>query len=435
MSWDFEADEEYAAQLELVENFVKEEIEPIDLILGHPANIHDPLRNKLLIPLQERVKAIGLWAAHLPRELGGQGYGQVKLALLNEILGRSRCAPVVFGCQAPDSGNSEILAKFGSVSQKKKYLTPLLAGDIVSCFSMTEPAGGSDPTSFVTSATFDGGQWILNGEKWFSSNARYAEFLIVMAVTEPDAPRHQRMSMLIVPASTPGLSFIRNSATAGQPFRDGSHGHIRFDELRLPSEALLGTRGAAFRIAQERLGGGRIHHAMRCVGLVRSALDAMCQRAVSRTSGRGRLAERQFVQQAIADSWIELEQFRLLVLQTAWKIDKFDDYQRVQGDISAVKAVMPKVLHDVAARALHMHGSLGTTDELPFARYVMESFQMALADGPTEIHKASLAKRLLEDYEPSSDTFPNYYLPTAEARAAQRYTGILTDHPENKAWT
>lgn len=435
VEWHFENDPEFQQKLEWVDGFVTKQVEPLDLLLGHPADVHDPLRNELIKPLQQKVKDAGLWAAHLGPELGGQGYGQLRLALLNEIIGRSRCAPVVFGSQAPDSGNAEILAHFGSGEQKKQYLEPLLAGDIVSCFSITEPAGGADPTSFTTSAVADGDSWVINGEKWFSSNARYARFLIVMAVTEPDAGRHRRMSMILVPTDTPGVEIVRNSATAGQPFRDGSHAYLRFTDVRVPLSNLLGDRGQAFAIAQTRLGGGRIHHAMRCVGLVQRALDMMCERALSRTTRGAALGTYQLTQEVIADSWMELQQYRLFVLQTAWRIDKYNDYQKVRGDISAVKAMMPKVLNNVASRALHLHGSIGTTDELPFARMVMESFQMGLADGPTEVHKVTVARELLKNYKPSESVFPDYHLVKREAEVKERYREVLDRHEEVAAWT
>ena len=199
MSWSFETDPEYQEKLDWAERFVREEVEPLDHVLGSHYDVKDPEFLRLVRPLQAQVKAQQLWACHLGPELGGPGYGQVKLGLLNEILGRSRFGPVVFGTQAPDTGNAEILAHYGSPAQKERYLRPLLDNEIVSCFSMTEPQGGADPLIFTTNARLEGDEWVINGEKWFSSNAIYADFLIVMAVTEPDAPPHSRMSMIIVP--------------------------------------------------------------------------------------------------------------------------------------------------------------------------------------------------------------------------------------------
>jgi acyl-CoA dehydrogenase len=331
----------------------------------------------------------------------------------------------VFGCQAPDSGNGEILAHYGSEKLKKLYLEPLLRNDIVSCFSMTEPQGGSDPTGFVTRAELDGDEWVINGEKWFSSHANFASFLIVLAVTEPDAPAHKRMSMFVVPADTPGVEIVRSVSVYGHPPDEGTHGYVRYTDVRVPADHLLGERGGGFIVAQTRLGGGRIHHAMRTVGLVKTALDQMCERALSRVTKGETLARKQLVQEMIADSWIQLEQFRLLVLRTAWRIDKYNDYQKVRADISAVKAAMPAVLHDVAARALQIHGSLGVSSEMPFGAMVLESFHMGLADGPTEVHKITLAREVLKGHSPTSDLFPTGHLPRLRAEAEARFAEVL----------
>src|ERR1700737_3795710 len=364
MSWEFETDPAFQKDLDWIEEFVRNEIEPLDFVVGNPYDIKDPVRKAIIPPLQERVRERGLWACHLGPELGGQGYGQVKLALMNEILGRSHCGPIVFGCQAPDSGNAEILAHYGTEQLKKTYLEPLLRNDIVSSFSMTEPQGGSDPTQFITRAELDGDEWVINGEKWFSSHANFASFLILLAVTDPDEPAHRKMSLFVVPPGTPGVNIIRNVPVYGHDL--GTHSYIRYEDVRIPRDNLLGGRGEGFVVAQTRLGGGRIHHAMRTVGLVKRAFDMMCERALSRSTKGEILARKQLVQEMIAGSGIQLEQFRLLVLRTAWKIDRYNDYQRVRADISAVKAAMPQVLHDVAARALQIHGWLGVSNELPF---------------------------------------------------------------------
>src|SRR4051794_25748486 len=347
MAWDFSTDPEYAEQLEWVRSFVREECDPLALIIEEPHALHDPIRQALIPPLQAVVQDRGLWATHLGPHLGGPGFGQVKLALLNELLGRTRCGPVVFGSQAPDSGNAEILAHYGSAELRARYLEPLLRNDIVSAFSMTEPRGGSDPTEFVTRAVRDGDEWVITGEKWFSGHANFASFLIVLAVTDPDAAPQSRASMFVVPADAPGLEYVRTVPLHGHAPEDGSHPYLRYHDVRVPADHLLGARGSGFAVAQTRLGGGRIHHAMRTVGLVRRALDMMCERALSRHTKGERLADKQLVQEMIADSWIELLQFRLLVLHAAWKIDRYNDYRAVRADIAAVKAAMPKVLHDV----------------------------------------------------------------------------------------
>ncbi len=367
MSWDFSTDPEWAAQLTWVDEFVRAECEPIDLIIKESHDLNDPVRQALIPPLQKIVKERGLWATHLGPHLGGPGYGQVKLALLNEILGRSECAPIVFGSQAPDSGNSEILAHYGTPELKQRYLEPLLDNRIISCFSMTEPQGGADPKGVHHQAVQDGDHWVINGEKWFSSFASMASFFIVMAVTDPERLPYQRHSMFVVPAETPGINVLRDVGLGYQPLGGGGReGYVRYENVRVPADHMLGPRGGAFVVAQTRLGGGRIHHAMRTVGLVRRIFDMLCERAVSRHTQGEMLSDKQLVQQMVADSWMEIEAFRLLTLQTAWKIDQHNDYKAVRADISAVKAMMQKVLHDVSARALQLHGSLGTTHEMPF---------------------------------------------------------------------
>ena len=425
MAWDFETDPEVQQELDWVDEFVRTEVEPVDQVVEHAWNVRDPARNALIKPLQQQVRERKLWACHLGPELGGPGYGQLRLALLNEVLGRTHSGPVVFGCQAPDSGNAEILAHYGSEYLKKTYLEPLIENEIVSCFSMTEPHGGSDPTGFRTTAVLDGDEWVINGEKWFSSHALFADFLIVMAVTEPDAPPHKRMSMFVVPADTPGIERVRDVGVWGHEDHVGTHAYLRYTDVRVPAENLLGERGGGFAVAQTRLGGGRIHHAMRTVGLVRHAFELMKRRAVSRTTKGDRLADKQLVQEMIADTWLQIEQLRLLVLRTAWKIDKYNDYRKVRADIAGVKIAMPKVLMDVASRAIQIHGSLGISTELPFGKWVMESFHMGLADGATEVHKVNLAQALLRGTEPDDGLFPPYIRPTLAAAARERYADVL----------
>jgi acyl-CoA dehydrogenase len=329
----------------------------------------------------------------------------------------------VFGCQAPDSGNAEILAHFGTPEQKERYLRPLLDGEISSSYSMTEPHGGADPTLFTTRAVRDGDGWVINGEKWFSSNARHATFLIVMAVTNPDVSAYQGMSMFIVPADAPGLTTVRNVGVGGE--REGSHGYLRYENVRVPAENLLGEEGGAFAIAQTRLGGGRIHHAMRTIAQVRRAFDMMLERAVSRETRFGPLAKMQMTREKIADSWIEIEQFRLLVLRTAWLIDKHRDYKKVRKDIAAVKAAMPKVYHDVVQRAMHLHGALGVSNEMPFAAMLLAAEALGIADGPTEVHKITLARQLLRDVEPAGGLWPSHHLPTLREAARERFAEAL----------
>jgi acyl-CoA dehydrogenase len=423
--WDFETDPEYQKKLDWVEEFMREQLEPLDFAPLDPYEKTNPEVLRVLRPLQQQVRDQGLWAAHLGPELGGQGYGQVKLALLNEIVGRSRWAPSVFGSQAPDSGNAEILAMFGTDEQKKRYLQPLLNGEISSCYSMTEPHGGSDPGLFTTHAERDGDEWVINGEKWFSSNARNASFFIVMVVTNPEARTHQKMSLFIVPAETPGIEIIRNVGVGGESDDRAGHGYIRYNDVRVPADHVLGGEGQAFAIAQTRLGGGRVHHAMRTIALARKAFDMMCERAVSRKTRMGPLGDYQMTQEKIADSWIQIEQFRLLVLRTAWKIDKYHDYQKVRRDIAAVKVAMPQVLHDVVQRAMHLHGALGVSDEMPFVKMLVGAESLAIADGPTEVHKLTVARRTLKEYEPVDTLFPSQHIPTRRAAAQAKLAEML----------
>jgi acyl-CoA dehydrogenase len=434
LTWDFETDPTFKVQLDWIDEIVRAEIEPLDHIVADGFDLRDPIRARVIPPLQDLVRARGLWACHLPPELGGQGYGQVQLALMNEILGRSNLAPIVFGCQAPDAGNAEILALYGSDALKESYLEPLLRNEIVSAFSMTEPAGGSDPTTFVTQAVLDGEQWVINGEKWFSSNAAFARFLLVLAVSEPEEKSHRRMSMFVIPADTPGVEIVRNVRMAGA-LTEGSHGYVRYREVRIPADHILGNRGDGFVVAQTRLGGGRVHHAMRTVGMVKKAFDDMCERAVSRQVKGEALARKQMVQEMIAESWIQIEQFRLLVLRTAWKIDRSSNYEEVRADISAVKIAMPKVLRDVASCALQIHGSLGVSDEMPFGSMILRSYQLGLADGPTEVHKVTLARQVLKEYQPVDTAFPSGHLPALREAALQRYGHIIDETGELVATT
>ncbi|MBJ8343556.1 acyl-CoA dehydrogenase family protein [Antrihabitans sp. YC2-6] len=414
MAWDFETDPEFQELLDWADEFVRTEVEPLDYVFANPYDRSDAEAMAYTRPLKQRVKDKGLWACHLGPELGGQGFGQLKLGLLNEILGRSFWAPSIFGCQAPDSGNSEILAHYGTAEQKARYLQPLLDGDIGSCYSMTEPHAGSDPTLFTTSAVRDGDSWVINGEKWFNSVAAFAEFFIVMAVTNPDVSAYQGMSMFIVPAGTPGLEIVRNVTVHGFSEHEG---YVRYTDVRVPADHLLGPEGGAFVVAQTRLGGGRVHHAMRTVAVVQKAFDMMCERAVSRQVRGGTLGSLGMTQERIADSWIEMEQFRLLVLRTAWKIDHYNDYLKVRKDIAAIKVAMPKVMHDVAQRALHLHGALGVSEEMPFAQMMLYAEVMGIADGPTEVHKATLAKQILRDYQPAPGLWPTQHRPALEQQS------------------
>jgi acyl-CoA dehydrogenase len=431
--WDFSTEPDFQLKLDWMDKFIKEEVDALDVLFPSINVVYDTQHKAsraILKPLQDKVREQGLWACHLGPELGGKGYGQVKLGLMNEIIGRSLWAPTVFGTAAPDTGNAEILAMFGTAEQKAKYLRPLLDGDIVSCYSMTEPHAGADPKEFIVSATRDGDSWVINGEKWFSSNAKHAAFMLVLAVTDREAPITERMSMFIVPKDTPGLKFIRNSPymTEREELDEGTEGYLHYDNVRVPLDHLLGEVGGGFRVAQARLGGGRVHHAMRTVGQCRRALEMMCERALSRRTQGTLLADKGAVQQMIADSQIELEQFRLLVINTAWLIDhSHDDPKVARAHISMVKVAMAKIYHDIVQRSLHIHGSLGTTLETPLAMMWMNVPALALADGPTEVHRATVAKQLLRKFKPAPGLFPTEHIPPKVEAARKKYAHLLND--------
>ncbi|PXW32721.1 acyl-CoA dehydrogenase family protein [Nocardia sp. 348MFTsu5.1] len=430
--WEFQTDPEFQEKLDWANTFIREECEPLDVLfphLGQPYNTENKAARAILEPLREKVKAQGLWACHLGPELGGQGYGQLKLALLNEALGQSMWAPTVFGTAAPDTGNAEILAMFGTEEQKARYLQPLLDGNIVSCFSMTEPQAGSDPKEFICSARKDGDEWVISGEKWFSSNARYASFLIVMAVTDPDASPYRRMSMFVVPSETAGIEIIRNVSVMGDrdELDEGTHAYIRYNDVRVPADAILGGPGQGFEVAQARLGGGRVHHAMRTVGKCQRALDMMAERALSRHTQGEVLAKKQLVQQFIADSAIELEQYRLLVIKTAWIIDN-QPHGAARTHIAMCKVAMAKIYHDIIHRAIQVHGSLGATVETSLHIWWAGVLSMGLADGPTEVHKVAVARGVLKDYSPAEGLFPTDHLPTRLAAAKIKHADVLQEY-------
>ncbi|WP_076866053.1 acyl-CoA dehydrogenase family protein [Bradyrhizobium mercantei] len=417
--WSFDTEPEFQKELDWIAAFVRRNIEPLDYVLGSQWNIHDERFTQLVRPLQAEVKERGLWACHLGPHLGGKGYGQLRLALMNEQFGRSRFGPIVFGAQAPDTGNSEILAQYGTPEQKRRYLKPLLNNEIVSCFAMTEPQGGADPLQIEATAKLDGDHWVINGEKWFSSNARFASFYIIMVKTDAGAADpYRRQSMFIVPADTPGIEIVREFTYFGQA--EPEHAHVRWNNVRVPADHLLGERGAGFEVAQARLGGGRLHHAMRALAEATRCLEYTCERVVSRRTKGDVLWKQQSVQERIADAWIKLRQFRLLVLETAWLADQGKSWKDIRQNVSAVKATMPKVLHQVASMALHLHGSLGLTTDAPFSGHIMNSYMIGLADGPTEVHKGVVARELLKTFRPTEQMFPDYLRfkrePTARAQ-------------------
>ena len=424
---DFSIDPEFAEQLEWVSEFVAENVEPLDLAFGgehFTYNKAGVFYDEAIRPLQQVVKDRGLWSCHLTPEYGGQGYGQVRLAYMNEILGRSQFGPTVFGTQAPDSGNAEIIAHYGTDEQKATYLQPLLDGRISSCYSMTEPQGGADPGTFTCSAVRDGDEWVINGEKWFSSSLRYASFLIVMVITDPDVSVHKGASMFLVPADTPGIEVVRNVGVGQEAEGHGSHAYVRYTDVRVPAENLLGGEGQAFVIAQTRLGGGRLHHAMRTVGAVGRCLDMLCERALSRTTQGELLARKQATQEKIADAYIELLQFRLQVLHASWVVDQVGGHG-ARKEIAAVKVATPRVYREAVLRTMQLHGALGVSNEMPLSNMLMAAVTMGIADGPTEVHKFTVAREVLKGYAPAEGDWPSEHLPERRAEARADYADLL----------
>jgi acyl-CoA dehydrogenase len=423
LAWDFSTEPEFAEQLDWMAGFVREQVMPLETL-----ELDAPTLDRLMAPLQQQVKQRGLWATHLPPELGGQGFGQVKLGLMHEIEGACVYAPLAFGNQAPDSGNSEILALVGSQEQKERWLFPLLAGDLRSAFSMTEPGAGADPTLLQATAVRDGAEWVINGHKWFSSNASIADFLIVMVVTDPQARPHQRASMVIVPADTPGVEIVRDIPTMEHPEggygRYGGHAEILYRDVRVPVENLLGGQGEGFMIAQHRLGPGRIHHCMRWLGQCRRAFDMLCERALTRAVHGSLLADKQTVQNWIADSAAEMQAARLLTLHAAWVMDT-QGSAAARREIGLIKFFGARVLHDVIDRALQVHGSLGYSSDLPLEAMYRYARAARLYDGPDEVHRTSVARQILRGYEPSAGGVPREHVPTRREEARRRFAALL----------
>ncbi|MFW9778004.1 MAG: acyl-CoA dehydrogenase family protein [Candidatus Heimdallarchaeota archaeon] len=352
--------------------------------------------------LRREVKSLGLWLPQIPKEYGGLGLTLVEHGILSEELGKSPWGHYLFNCQAPDAGNMEILIEYGTDEQKEKYLMPLLSGNIRSCFSIVEPdCPGSNPTWIETIAEKDGEDYVINGHKWFSSSADGAAFAIVMAVTNPEQEkRHFKASQIIVPANTPGFNFVRNIPVMGHVGEDwASHGEIKYENCRVPQKNRLGDEGMGFVIAQQRLGPGRIHHCMRWLGICERAFDLMCRRAVDREVAPGRtLAIQQTVRNWIAESRAEINAARLLVLDTAHKIDTEGVYA-ARIDISLIKFFVANTLQRVLDRAIQVHGALGMTNQTPLAFWYALERGARIYDGPDEVHKFSVAKRILSQYE------------------------------------
>jgi acyl-CoA dehydrogenase len=380
-------------RLEQVRAFMAERVIPNEQAIER----QDEPGEQLLAQLQGEVRELGLWAPHLPPEAGGSGTGFLDYAYLNEYIGRSFFGQLVFGCQAPDAGNGEILHMFGTDEQKERWLQPLVAGQIRSFFSMTEPeVPGSDPTTLRTRAVRDGDDWVIDGHKWFSSSAEGAAFGIVMAVTDPDAGPHARATQIIVPADTPGVAIVKPIVVMGHAGKGWStHCEVRYTNVRVPVSNTLGAEGAGFLIAQKRLGPGRIHHVMRWLGQMQRAFDLMCEYALQRHTSTGPLSDKQTIQNWIADSYAEIQACRFMTLDAAHKIDAGDE---ARVEVSAIKFYAARVLNDVIDRAVQVHGARGLTDETPLAGMLMNARTGRIYDGPDEVHRQVVAKRILKAF-------------------------------------
>jgi acyl-CoA dehydrogenase len=429
MAWDFSTEPEFEAKLEWMRTFVRDEIYPLETL-----DFDEATFRRLTDPLKEEVKKQGLWAAHLDRELGGQGFGQVKLGLMHEILGSSIFAPSVFGNQAPDSGNAELIAIGATDDQKERWLWPLLEGKLRSAFSMTEPeTAGSDPTLLKTRAVRDGDEWVIHGHKWFTSNGSTADFLVLMAITNPDVHPYQGTSMIIVPVDTPGVDIVRDVPTMAEPDtefgRYGNHAEIYYRDVRVPYENLIGNDGDGFVLAQKRLGPGRIHHCMRWLGQSKRAFDMLCERALSRYAFGSTLAEKQTVQNWIADSAAEMQAARLMTLHAAWKMDQ-QGSSAARVDIAMIKYFGAQVLYNVIDRAIQIHGALGYSTDLPLEAMYRHARAARLYDGADEVHRVTVARQLLKNYEPHE--MPSEHIPTRHEAAKKKFAALLEEATANQ---
>jgi acyl-CoA dehydrogenase len=372
--------------------FMEEHVYPAEPVLAR----EDDAADAAIADLRSLAKAEGLWAPHLPPEAGGSGEGFLYYADLNEEIGRSLWAQLVFNCQAPDAGNGEILHMFGTPQQKEQFLRPLVEGETRSFFSMTEPeVSGADPTGLETRAVLDGDEWVIDGHKWFSSGAEGAGFGIVMAVTDPDAEPHRRMSQILVPADAPGMRIEPFSVSGHRGRGWSTHPEVWYEGVRVPAANILGERGDGFRIAQKRLGPGRIHHVMRWLGQMQRAFELMCRYSLEREAFGGPLAEKQTIQNWIAESAAEIQACRLMTVEAARKIDAGDE---ARVEISLIKFYAARVLNEVIDRAVQVHGALGLTDRTPLYAMLTAARAGRIYDGPDEVHKMVVSRRILKEF-------------------------------------
>lgn len=395
---DFQVSEQMSTMLALIGEFMDREVIPLEgeMLFGSPETLA-----VAVLAAQNKVKQMGLWAPNHPVEFGGLGLSMVDHGLFAEAVGRSPLGMTVFGTQAPDAGNIEILHKYGTDQQKEVWLRPLVEGRIRSCFSMTEPeTSGSNPTLLATTAVADGDDYVLNGQKWFTSSADGASVAIVMAVTDPGAPPHKRASMILVPTDTPGFNLVRNVSVMGHAGSGhASHGEVIYQGCRVPKANLLGPEGHGFIIAQDRLGPGRIHHCMRWLGIASRAFDMMCDRANSRVidADGGTLGDRQVIQHWVAELDAEIRGARLQVLHAAWMIDQHGA-KAARDEISAIKFVVANTMLKAVDTSIQVHGALGVTDDTVLAHWYRHERAARIYDGADEVHKTSLGRRILRRY-------------------------------------
>jgi acyl-CoA dehydrogenase len=383
-----------AERRDRVRAFMDEHVYPNEMALIR----EDDAADVLILELRREAKDADLWAPHLPPEAGGSGSGFLEYAYLNEEIGRSMYAQLVFGCQAPDAGNGEILHLFGTEQQKKQFLEPLVSGEMRSFFGMTEPeVAGSDPTLLRGRAVRVGDEWVIDAHKWFSSGADGAGFGVVMVVTDPDAEPHRRASMILVPTDTPGYELVRKIPVMGHEGRGwGTHCETRFTNVRVPFENVLGEPGDGFRIAQKRLGPGRIHHVMRWLGQMQRAFELMCSYSLDRKVFGEALANKQTIQNWIAESAADIQACRLMTFQAAQRIDDGDE---ARVEVSLIKFFAARVLNEVIDRALQVHGGLGMTEDTPLAGMWRQARAARIYDGADEVHKMVVARRILRAFE------------------------------------
>ena len=380
-----------------IRRFMDEWVYPLERSLRWKMEATGPAYPSDVKKVQAKAKSLGYWAFHLPKEAGGTGIPFMHYALVNEILGRSPFGPVCVGSQAPDSGNAEILWRHGTEEQRARWLKPLVAGDIRSCFSMTEPeVAGSDPKLLRTTAVRDGDQYVINGHKWFSSGAHGASFAIVMAMTNPENPDpHLRFSMIVVPTDTPGFCIERGVPVMGDD--DNHHAEIRYESCRVPITHRLGPEGMGFVISQERLGPGRIHHCMRWIGVAERAFELMCRYATQREMFGSSLARKANIQDWIAEARADIQAARLMTLHAAWKIDT-EGAQGAREEISLIKFFGARVLQSVVDKAIQVHGAAGVSEDLPLSMFYRQARLARIYDGPDEVHKMVVARRILAKY-------------------------------------